>query len=129
MALLTFTMMFATQDRSISRLFLGTFLVWSWLGLAVLNAWLPRQLARLVFQRGHRLPTVRALAQELGIANNTVARAYRELEVAGAIETRGRAGSFVTGDAVTISSDGFHRIVGRATIDIIKTGIAHRLTL
>jgi len=58
MALLTFTMMFATQDRSISRLFLGTFLVWSWLGLAVLNAWLPRQLARMVFQRGHRLPTV-----------------------------------------------------------------------
>lgn len=58
MALLTFSMMFATQDRSISRLFLGTFLVWSWLGLAVLNAWLPRFLARLVFQRGHRLPTV-----------------------------------------------------------------------
>jgi exopolysaccharide biosynthesis polyprenyl glycosylphosphotransferase len=58
MALLTFAMMFATQDRSISRLFLGTFLVWSWLGLAVLNAWLPRVLARLVFQRGHRLPTI-----------------------------------------------------------------------
>ena len=58
MALLIFTMMFATQDRSISRLFLGTFLVWSWLGLAVLNAKLPRTLARIVFQRGHRLPTV-----------------------------------------------------------------------
>ncbi len=58
MALLTFTMMFATQDHRISRLFLGTFLVWSWLGLAVLNARLPRVLARLVFQRGHRLPTV-----------------------------------------------------------------------
>ncbi len=58
MALLTFAMMFATQDRSISRLFLGTFLVWSWLGLAMLNVWLPRFLARLVFQRGHRLPTV-----------------------------------------------------------------------
>ncbi|HVS53858.1 MAG TPA: exopolysaccharide biosynthesis polyprenyl glycosylphosphotransferase [Opitutaceae bacterium] len=58
MALLTFTMMFATLDRSISRLFLGTFLVWSWLGLAILNARLPRALARLVFQRGHQLPTV-----------------------------------------------------------------------
>ena len=58
MALLTFTMMFATQDHSISRLFLGTFLVWAWLGLAVLNAKLPRALARVVFQRGHRLPTV-----------------------------------------------------------------------
>lgn len=68
MALLTFTMMFATQDRSISRLFLGTFLVWSWIGLALLNARLPRLLARIVFQRGHHLPTVfigrvRSLAQ------------------------------------------------------------------
>lgn len=58
MALLTFTMMFATQDRSISRLFLGTFLVWSWIGLTCLNARLPRMLARLLFQKGHRLPTV-----------------------------------------------------------------------
>lgn len=58
MAALTFAMMFATQDRSISRLFLGTFLVWSWVGLAVLNARLPRLLARMVFQRGHKLPTV-----------------------------------------------------------------------
>src|SRR5687768_6685192 len=30
MALFIFTMMFATQDRSISRLFLGTSLVWCW---------------------------------------------------------------------------------------------------
>ena len=58
MAVLTFTMMFATQDRSISRLFLGSFLVWSWLGLTLLNARLPRALARVVFQRGHKLPTV-----------------------------------------------------------------------
>jgi exopolysaccharide biosynthesis polyprenyl glycosylphosphotransferase len=58
MALLIFSMMFATQDRSISRLFLGTFLVWSWLGLAFLNARLPRVLARIVFQRGYRLPTL-----------------------------------------------------------------------
>ncbi|NNE11910.1 MAG: acyl-CoA synthetase [Ilumatobacter sp.] len=31
-------------------------------------------------------------------------------------------GWFVTGDAVTIAPDGFHRIVGRASIDIIKSG-------
>lgn len=46
---------------------------------------------------GDRLPTVRALAEELGVAVNTAARAYRELEQHGVIETRGRAGSFVTG--------------------------------
>jgi exopolysaccharide biosynthesis polyprenyl glycosylphosphotransferase len=57
-ALLTFAMMFATQDTSISRLFLGSFLVWTWVALTVLNARFPRLLARLLFQKGHRLPTV-----------------------------------------------------------------------
>jgi DNA-binding transcriptional regulator YhcF (GntR family) len=44
---------------------------------------------------GAKLPTVRALAAELALATNTVARAYRELESASMIETRGRAGTFV----------------------------------
>jgi DNA-binding transcriptional regulator YhcF (GntR family) len=44
---------------------------------------------------GTKLPTVRRLAADVGIAPNTIARAYRELEEAGLIETRGRAGSFV----------------------------------
>ncbi|WP_238995038.1 GntR family transcriptional regulator [Gordonia sp. JH63] len=44
---------------------------------------------------GERLPTVRALASRLGVAANTVARSYRELEAAGVIETRGRQGSFI----------------------------------
>lgn len=58
MAVLIFTMMFATVDRGISRLFLGTFLLWCWFGLTLLNAGLPRFLARVVFQGGHQLPTV-----------------------------------------------------------------------
>jgi DNA-binding transcriptional regulator YhcF (GntR family) len=45
---------------------------------------------------GTRLPTVRRLAADLGLAVNTVGRAYRELEEAGLIETRGRNGSFVS---------------------------------
>ena len=53
--------------------------------------------------RGTRLPTVRRLAADLGLAANTVARAYRELEVDGVVETRGRAGTIVafTGDQVS----------------------------
>ncbi len=48
-----------------------------------------------VLAAGHRLPTVRRLAEDLGIAPNTVARAYRELEAEGLIETRGRNGTVV----------------------------------
>ncbi|WP_104082257.1 GntR family transcriptional regulator [Cryobacterium sp. Y11] len=44
---------------------------------------------------GDRLPTVRKLAADLGLAANTVARAYRELERFEVIETRGRNGSFI----------------------------------
>ncbi len=44
---------------------------------------------------GTRLPTVRELAGQLGMAVNTVARAYRELESAAIVETRGRFGTFV----------------------------------
>lgn len=44
---------------------------------------------------GTRLPPVRALATALGVAANTVARAYRELESAGLVRTAGRAGTTV----------------------------------
>ncbi len=49
---------------------------------------------------GHRLPPVRSLATELDLAANTVARAYKELEALGVVETRGRAGTFISGSGV-----------------------------
>lgn len=48
--------------------------------------------------RGTRLPTVRQLAAELGLAVNTVARSYRELEADGVLVTQGRRGTFVHSD-------------------------------
>ncbi|TLM86534.1 GntR family transcriptional regulator [Pseudarthrobacter sp. NamE2] len=45
---------------------------------------------------GTRLPAVRALAERLDVAPHTVARAYRELEAAGVVATRGRNGTFVS---------------------------------
>ncbi|AOY70247.1 GntR family transcriptional regulator [Arthrobacter sp. TES] len=46
---------------------------------------------------GSRLPTVRSLAADLGIAAGTVARAYKELERSGLIESRRRNGTIVVG--------------------------------
>ena len=53
---------------------------------------------------GTKLPPVRGLATDLGLAANTVARAYRELELAGLVETRGRAGTVVTSRAAGTSA-------------------------
>ncbi|WP_373459453.1 GntR family transcriptional regulator [Nocardioides zeae] len=54
---------------------------------------------------GERLPTVRGLAEQLGLAAGTVARVYRELEADGVVETRGRAGTFVAESAAAGEGD------------------------
>ena len=51
-------------------------------------------------EAGTKLPTVRKLAADLGLAANTVARAYRELESDAMIATHGRRGTFVRSDVV-----------------------------
>lgn len=44
---------------------------------------------------GTRLPSIRQLAADLGLATGTVARAYRELEQAGLVLSSGRRGTRV----------------------------------
>ncbi len=44
---------------------------------------------------GAELPTIRALAKQLQVNPNTVARAYRELEQEGMVEKRSTRGTFV----------------------------------
>lgn len=46
---------------------------------------------------GTRLPTIRQLSADLGLAKGTVAKAYEELERSGIIATEGRRGSFIRG--------------------------------
>jgi GntR family transcriptional regulator len=45
---------------------------------------------------GDQLPTVRQLAVDLAINPNTVARAYRELELGGLLETHQGTGTFIS---------------------------------
>src|SRR5437773_5564170 len=45
---------------------------------------------------GEELPPIRGLAEQLLINPNTVARAYRELEMAGIVEKRRTAGTYVS---------------------------------
>src|SRR5712692_9997108 len=51
---------------------------------------------------GERLPTVRALAVELAVNLNTVARAYKELEIRGVLATQQGNGTFVSTSEVKL---------------------------
>lgn len=63
------------------------------------------QLARLItagsLPAGTRLPTIRQLARDLGLAPGTIARTYRELELAGLVWT-GRAKGTVVAETAAI---------------------------
>ena len=50
---------------------------------------------------GAQLPTVRQLAVDLSVNLNTVAKAYREMEIRGIVETQQGTGTFVATGAVT----------------------------
>jgi DNA-binding transcriptional regulator YhcF (GntR family) len=56
--------------------------------------------------KGTRLPSIRQLAGDLDLAPGTVARAYRELERAGVVATRGRHGTRVARREDTVDSPG-----------------------
>jgi DNA-binding transcriptional regulator YhcF (GntR family) len=64
---------------------------------------LREQIAGLIatgrLQAGQRLPPVRQVAADLGLAGGTVARAYRELAQAGLVEGGGRHGTVVRSGA------------------------------
>ncbi len=66
-------------------------------------------------EAGEELPAIRALAEQLLINPNTVARAYRELELAGIVTKRRTAGTFV--------ADATSRLARRERLKIITQRI------
>ncbi|MEU4478494.1 GntR family transcriptional regulator [Micromonospora sp. NPDC023966] len=71
---------------------------------------------------GTRLPAVRQLAADLGLAVNTVARAYRELESAGLVETRGRHGTVVA-PGRDDATDRLHRAAAEYAAEALRLGV------
>lgn len=53
---------------------------------------------------GEQLPTVRALAVELKVNLNTVAKAYKELEIRNILETQQGTGTFISNNQIQISA-------------------------
>ena len=79
------------------------------------------QLGTLV--KGQRLPTVRQLASDLGLAPGTVARAYSELEIEGLVETRRGAGT-----RVSPQGDTYPEVLD-AAVEFADAALARSLTL
>jgi len=62
--------------------------------------------------QGEQLPPVRKLAEQLLVNPNTVARAYRELETEGIVQTRQGAGVFVAEGISPLADREQTRILG-----------------
>ena len=70
---------------------------------------------------GERLPTVRDLARALGISPTTVSEAWQVLADAGAIQARGRNGTFVLGVARPLATRRYRGVTegpGHFTLDL-----------
>lgn len=73
---------------------------------------------------GQQLPTVRALAEQLVVNPNTVARAYRELESAGVISSRQGSGAFVAGNGSPLASRDKQKLL-HERIDVLLAEASH----
>src|SRR6516164_9744561 len=74
---------------------------------------------------GEELPPIRTLATQLVINPNTVARAYRELELAGVVEKRRTAGTFVSDAGTPLARRERMKILGERVDALLAE--AHQL--
>jgi DNA-binding transcriptional regulator YhcF (GntR family) len=73
-----------------------------------------------VLNAGDRLPPLRQLASDLGLAVNTVARAYRELEAVGMVSSRRGGGTRVTHTAPDVSDAERHRLLQQQAAKFVQ---------
>ncbi|HEY4577781.1 MAG TPA: GntR family transcriptional regulator [Yaniella sp.] len=71
-----------------------------------------------------RLPAVRRLAADLGIAPGTVARAYKELESEGYLVTRGRHGTTVAAQTLAEHGPEAHKLTVQYVESMRQLGVA-----
>jgi GntR family transcriptional regulator len=91
---------------------------------------------------GEELPPIRTLAEKLLVNPNTIARAYRELEIAGIVEKRRTAGTYVSDqgsplarrERMKILTDRIDQLLAEAkqmdvSIDDIQTLVQQRFSV
>jgi len=78
---------------------------------------------------GDQLPTVRQLAVDLAINPNTVARAYRELEIREVLATQQGTGTFITEQKPKVNELERRRRVGQLAGDLLARAGSEGITL
>jgi GntR family transcriptional regulator len=78
---------------------------------------------------GDRLPTVRSLAVDLSVNLNTVARAYKELEIRGVLATQQGTGTFVSSQEVTRDEVERRRLLHQLLDDFLARAAREGLSL
>lgn len=86
-------------------------------------------IATAKLEAGERLPTVRALAVELAVNPNTVARAYKELEIRGALSTQQGSGTYVSDRQVSLDEVERGRRLERLVGELLSKAAAEGFSL
>lgn len=75
--------------------------------------------ATKTLKTGDQLPTVRRVAVDLAINPNTVARAYREMELRGILDTQHGTGTFVADNPVERSVEEKQRLLNQLLTELM----------
>src|SRR5512135_159275 len=78
---------------------------------------------------GVQPPTVRALAVELSVNLNTVAKAYREMEIRGIVETQQGTGTFVASRPTAAGAAERRKALERLVDELLARAGSHGFTI
>ena len=78
---------------------------------------------------GTQLPTVRALAVDLQINPNTVARAYNELEIRGIVNTQQGTGTFISDKKIELTEGERSEVLAGLVRSFLATASSYGFTI
>lgn len=74
---------------------------------------------------GEQLPTVRSLAVRLKINLNTIAKAYKELEILGILDTQQGSGTFINANGIVLSEDEKEKKIQEICIEFLTVAYTY----
>lgn len=129
-ALMVFVFMFAFKERTMSRLFMGSYLVICWFALIVINQGLPKMLSRLFFEHARKVPTlfVGTLKSLDKLKNWLAAKEVLGLQAVGFLTLEGNDSTETEPPFLGGLPDLAHRIEEKGAVQVIMLEIPRTTT-